>query len=69
MDMSEDVTSCKVTDLSEPGFSLTIEPCCLFMGTDTERREVGLGGRRERGRGMLSITLSTGHNFTIMSLF
>lgn len=41
--------SCKVTDVSQPGFSLTIEHYCLSMGTDTERGEVGSEGREGGG--------------------
>lgn len=46
-DMSEDVTSCKVADVSKPGFSLTIEPHLFSMGTNTRREEVGFWGRIE----------------------
>lgn len=47
MDMSEDVTSCKVTDQSQ---DFPIEPHHFSMlGTDTGREEVGIWGRTERG--------------------
>lgn len=49
VDMSEDVTSCKMSKICRSQDFLTIESCYVSTGTGTGKEEVGLWGRSVSG--------------------